>query len=81
MSALPTHLDRFLDDQCDRCERPYLWCECSLPAYLATAMRGSPSDVALACERWRLEAPAECPTGRSTIMRVWGAYRRARGWE
>ena len=51
----------------------------SLPAYLADALRGSPSDAALACERWLLEAPAECPTGGARSC-GWGAYRRTRGW-
>ena len=80
MSSLPDNLHRHLDDPCPQCERAYLWCECSLPDYLADALRGSPNDAALACKRWLLEAPAECPTGRSTVMRVWGAYRRTRGW-
>jgi len=33
--------------------------------------------AALACERWLLEAPAECPTGSATVLRLWAAYRRA----
>ena len=25
MSAVPTHLDRYLDEPCPRCQRAYLW--------------------------------------------------------
>lgn len=38
MSSLPDFLDQHLGDPCPRCERAYMWCECSLPAYLTEAL-------------------------------------------
>jgi hypothetical protein len=74
---LPAILDQHLDDQCTQCERSYRWCECGLPAYFTTDVVVDAEQAVLACERWLLEAPAECPPGPATILRLWAAYRRA----
>jgi hypothetical protein len=74
---LPTILDEHLDDRCAQCERSYRWCECGLPDYFTAEVMLDAEQAALACERWLLEAPAECPTGSATILRLWAAYRRA----
>jgi hypothetical protein len=77
---LPTHLGRFLDEPCDRCERPYLWCECLPGCFTRDAFQ----DVAIInslLDRWQAEDPDACRPGLETIVRLWGATRRARGWE
>lgn len=74
-------LDRHLDDPCPDCERAFRWCECSLPADLAPALQGSHSDVVLACERWLVEEIAGDDGPATPVLRLWGAYRRTRGWQ
>lgn len=80
MSGLPTHLDRFLDEPCDRCRRPYRWCEC-MPAYFTREAFQNIHVVNALLDRWLAEDPDACRAGKARIMRLWGATRRARGWE
>jgi hypothetical protein len=74
---LPAILDQHLHDRCDRCGRSYRWCECGLPEYFTAEVLQDVEQATLACERWLLEAPAECPTGSATVLRLWAAHRRA----
>jgi hypothetical protein len=77
---LPAILDQHLDDVCAQCKRAYLWCEC-MPAYFTREAFQDMDIINQLLDRWQAEDPDACRPGLATIMRLWGATRRARGWE
>lgn len=81
MRVTPDLLDQHLDDPCRQCRRPFLWCECGLPAYVTRdALRGDVASVIRLLDRLAAD-PGGPEPGRDAVLRVWAAVRRARGWD